>query len=164
MKLLLALTVLPMVALSATLSPLPPSEYADTEVSTNIPVVVNFDRMNRLELALSLVPSPSNCVEVAVGADANHDGRLSVEEAAYTFGCDCGRWFLRDAAGDGLEAEAEVWAWDGTPCRVERVFVLKKRKLRTEWNLAKVTRRGSGDAGELVEVRERLFGLLLWVR
>ena len=52
-----------------------------------------------MNFSISLEASPSNSVEVSIGADANADGNLSPEEAAYTFGFDCGRWlrsFLKD--------------------------------------------------------------------
>jgi len=39
MKLLAALAFLPMTALAVTVSPLPQSRFADTEVSTNVPLV-----------------------------------------------------------------------------------------------------------------------------
>ena len=94
------LAFLPAVAFGVTVEALPQSEYADTEVTTNIPFAVSFDTMSRVNFALSLDASPSNSVEVSIGEDANGDGNLSVEEAAYTFGFACGRWFKRDAAKD----------------------------------------------------------------
>ena len=51
MRFVAALALLPMAAFAVTVEPLPPSEYADTEVSTNI-------------------------VEVAIGTDANSVGNL----------------------------------------------------------------------------------------
>ena len=51
MKLVAMILILPVAALAVTVEPLPPSEYADTEVSTNI-------------------------VEVAIGTDANSVGNL----------------------------------------------------------------------------------------
>ena len=41
MKLLAMIPLLPMAALAVTVEPLPPSEFADTEVSTNIAFVVD---------------------------------------------------------------------------------------------------------------------------
>ena len=48
MKLLAMIAFLPMAALAVTVEPLPPSKYADTEVSTNIPICVNLERLDRM--------------------------------------------------------------------------------------------------------------------
>lgn len=45
---------------------LPPCEFADTEVSTNIPVAVSLKSTSRLAFSLSLDASPTNAVEVEV--------------------------------------------------------------------------------------------------
>ena len=79
--------LLPMAAFGVTVESLPPSEYADTEVSTNIPFAVSFGVMSRLELSLSLDASPTNCVEASIGTDTDNDGNLSPEETDYTVGC-----------------------------------------------------------------------------
>lgn len=52
------------------------------------------------EVSLALTASPSNCVEVSVGVDANEDGVLDLDEADWTFGYNCGTWFCRDARTD----------------------------------------------------------------
>ena len=130
--------------LNATVGELPPCDYADTEVSTNFPVTVDFSEMSRIEFTLAFAASPSNAVEVAIGTDADGDGDLSVEEAAYTFGCDCGTWFCRNAVDDRLQVLGTVLETAlASADRVSRRFVLKKTRLDTDWNLAKVTRRGS---------------------
>ena len=107
MKLLETILILPLAALAVTVTPLPPSEDADTEVSTNIPFAVDFAVMSRMNFTVSLEASPSNCVEVSVGEDANADGNPSSEEAAYTFGFDCGRWFKRSVADDSETDETD---------------------------------------------------------
>ena len=79
---------LPMTAFAVTVEPLPPSEFADTEVSTNICFAIDRATMTRVEFTVTLEAAATNNVEVAIGTDANGDGNLSVEEAAYTFGYD----------------------------------------------------------------------------
>ena len=96
MKLLAMVLLLPMAAFAVTVTPLPPSEFADTEVSTNIAFAVERPAMTRIEFTVALDATPTNNVEVAIGTDANGDGNLAVEEAACTFGYDCGRWFKRE--------------------------------------------------------------------
>ena len=147
MKLLAMILILPVAAFAVTVTPLPPSEYADTEVSTNIAFVVDQADMTRIEFTLALDATPTNSVEVAIGKDENGDGNLSVEEAAYVFGYDCGTWFCR--ARD--ESKVETTAVDlNLQPRHSQTFILKKRKLDAAWDLVKVTRRGCGAACELV--------------
>ena len=161
-KLLMALMVLPLAALAFTVEPMPPCAYADTEVSTNIAFVVDRARMTRIEFSVALDATPTNNVEVAIGTDANGDGNLAPEEAAYVFGYDCGRWFTR--VGELFDcSDCSIVRLNGEG-RVERSFVLKMRKLDTAWNLVKVTRRGCGEACELVTVDGRKPGFKLEVR
>ena len=150
---------LPMAAFAVTVEPLPQSEFADTEVSTNIAFAVERPAMTRIEFTVSLDATPTNNVEVAIGTDANGDGSLAVEESAYVFGYDCGTWFARSA---GLEGLGSLEGLGGG--RVEKTFVLKKRQLDTAWNLVKVTRRGWGSTCELVEAKGRKPGFKLEVR
>ena len=146
-------------AFGVTVSALPQSEYADTEVSTNIAFVVERPAMARIEFTVALDATPTNNVEVAIGTDTNSDGNLAVEEAAYVFGYDCGAWFARSA---GLEGLGSLEGLGGG--RVEKTFVLKRRQLDTAWNLVKVTRRGCGAVCELVEANGRKPGFKLEVR
>ena len=159
MKLLAMIPLLPMAAFAVTVEPLPQSEFADTEVSTNIAFAVERPAMTRIEFTVSLDATPTNNVEVAIGTDANGDGSLAVEESAYVFGYDCGTWFARSA---GLEGLGSLEGLGGG--RVEKTFVLKRRQLDTAWNLVKVTRRGCGAVCELVEAKGRKPGLKLEVR
>ena len=146
-------------AFGVTIPGLPQSAFADTEVSTNIVFVVERPAMTRIEFTVALDATPTNNVEVAIGTDANSDGNLAVEEAAYVFGYDCGAWFARSA---GLEGLGSLEGLGGG--RVEKTFVLKRRQLDTAWNLVKVTRRGCGAVCELVEANGRKPGFKLEVR
>ena len=161
MRLLVAMMLIPVVAHGVTVEPLPLSEYADAEVSTNMPFVVSLDSMSRLEFSLSLDSSVTNSVEVSVGTDADGDGDLSLDETDYTVGCRCGVWFQRDAVRD---SEVETVGEGGGGQRRERLFVLKKRKLDPAWNLVKVTRRGVAEIGEIVLVEGRKPSAALIVR
>ena len=158
-KLLMTLMVLPLAACAVTVEPMPPCAYADTEVSTNIAFIVDRAMMTRIEFAVALDATPTNNVEVAIGTDANGDGNLAPEEAAYVFGYDCGRWFTR--VGELFDCSIVQLVGAG---RLEKTFILKMRKLDTAWNLVKVTRRGCGEACELVTVDGRKPGFKLEVR
>ena len=172
---------LPMAAFAVTVEPLPTSEYADTEVSTNIAFVVERPAMTRIEFTVELDATPTNNVEVAIGTDADGDGNLSVEEAAYTFGYDCGKWFKRTQS----KSEVEVEQWNLSSCSAgqpeqegnilcststsrfdysSHTFILKSRQLNTAWDTVKVTRRGYGAACELVKAKGHKPGFKLEVR
>ena len=156
--------ILPVVAFGVTVESLPQSEYADTEVSTNIPFVVSFDAMSRMNFSISLDASPSNCVEVSIGEDENGDGVLSLDETDQTFGYNCGSWFQRDATREMFEcSDCSIVRLNGTE-RTEKTFVLKKRKLDETWNLVKVTRRGVDEVCELATVEGAKPGAALIVR
>ena len=155
-----ALMFLPMSALAVTVEQLPPSAYADTEVSTNIAFVVERPAMTRSEFTVELDATPTNNVEVAIGTDADGDGDLSVEEAAYTFGYDCGSWFCRER--DANKVENTSVDLQPQP-RLSRTFVLKSRQLNTAWDTVKVTRRGYGAACELVKAEGCKPGFVLEV-
>ena len=159
MRILMALMLFPLAALGTTVSELPPSEFADTEVSTNIAFVVDRAMMTRIEFTVALDATPTNNVEVAIGTDANGDGNLAPEEAAYVFGYDCGRWFTRV----GELFDCSIVQLDGAG-RLEKTFILKMRKLDSAWNLVKVTRRGCGATCELVKAEgcRQGFTLEIW--
>ena len=140
--------LLPAVALAVRVATLPfdASAGAISEATTNILFAVDFGTMSRIEFTLALDASPTNAVEVSVGTDADGDGALALDEAAWMFGFDRGRWFCRDAARDRQE--------EGAPRvgRQSRTFVLRRREMDETWNLVRVTRRGVADVGEAVVV------------
>ena len=131
-------------ARAARISALPspgPGAYADAESSTNVVLAVDRAKLFSLGFTIELSPSTTNCLEIALGADSDGDGELSPEEADALFGYDCGEWFMRD--GDGAET-CDV----ATGGRPKRRAVFPKRAFRPEWNLVRITRRGSGDLAE----------------
>ena len=150
-------------AFGATIPGLPQSAFADTEVSTNIVFVVERPAMTRIEFTVALDATLTNNVEVAIGTDANSNGNLAVEEAAYVFGYDCGAWFCRARDENKIESSTVNLNLQPQP-RLSHIFILKRRQLDTAWNLVKVTRRGCGFACELVEAKGRKPGFKLEVR
>ena len=162
MRLLAAFFLLPAMAFGVTVETLPVSGHADTEVSTNIAFAVERPAMTRIEFTVALDATPTNNVEVAIGTDANGDGNLAPEEAAYVFGYDCGRWFTR--VGELFDCSDCSIVRSSEAGRVEKTFVLRTGKLDAAWNLVKVTRRGCGAACELVKAEGRKPGFRLEVR
>ena len=93
-------------AFGAVAPQLPPSEYLDSEVSTNV-VLEQGRQVGELELRLVFTGTPSNNVEVVVGTDADGDGELSFDESGVRLGWDCGRYFVeRVATGERFDAAA----------------------------------------------------------
>ena len=117
---------------------LPEGTLPDTEVSTNVALQVDVARLQSFQLRLQAESCASNEVVVAVGCDANGDGDLSFDEAAFAFGCDCGvRYFANYATGAALEGVGDT-------------LVVGRRFFDPTWNLAKVVKRGGGAVGEVV--------------
>ena len=137
---------------------LPPSEYADTEVSTNFVFAVGEGGGRRLVFSLELEAATTNNVDVAIGCDADCDGRLSLDETALAVGYDCGPWFVRSAAKDCVTLSNA--AVSGT---FRRTYEVRSRHIDPAWNLVKVTRRGLGVANEgiVIDVIESGFGVIM---
>ena len=126
---------------------LPEAAKPDAEVCTNIVLNVDAARLQTLTLSVSFDSCETNEVLVAIGADGDNDGDLSLDEAAIVFGCDCGEWYrtdLRRASTEGSDPSVEA----------TNAVVIGKREFDPAWNLVKVVRRGLGEIGEIVEVGE----------
>ena len=152
-------------------SPLPASGYLDTEVSTNVAFNVGRSDAKTFEVKMELSGSVSNCVQVAFGRDADEDGDLAPDEADFVLGWRGGRYFVEDVAGECRRfAEASELA---EHARFLHMTVMNGKNLApktasfisesgvcfadigaqsylfsTNWNLAKVTRRGAVPASE----------------
>lgn len=117
---------------------LPDGTLPDVEVVTNVALHVDADRLQTFSLRLQADDGAAKEVLVAVGCDANADGDLSFDEAAFVFGCDCGARYLVDCAtGEVLDGVSDTLS-------------IARRDFNPAWNLAKVVRRGVGTAGEIV--------------
>ena len=123
-------------------SSLPEAVTPDAEVSTNIELNVNAARLQTLTLSVEFESCVTNEVLIALGADADMDGDLSVDEADIVFGCDCGAWYRVDLRTGEIETAAT------------NTLVIGKRQFDPAWNRLKVVRRGVGEIGESVEKDE----------
>ena len=117
---------------------LPEAVRPDAEVSTNIALNVNAARLQTLTLSVAFDSCVTNEVLVAIGADADLDGDLSVDEADIVFGCDCGAWYRADLRTGEIETATT------------NALVIGKRGFDPAWNLVKIVRRGFGEIGESV--------------
>ena len=86
------------IAAALSLPTLPPAEYADTEVVTNVALPAVRADSRVFSFRLELDATPSNNVSLVVGRDADEDGVLSRAEEALAVGWDCGEWKVLDCA------------------------------------------------------------------
>ena len=121
---------------------LPEAVTPDAEVSTNIALNVNAARLQTLTLSVEFESCVTNEVLVALGADADNDGDLTIDEAGIVLGCDCGGWYRADLRTGEIETATT------------NALVIGKREFDPAWNLARVVRRGFGEIGETVSVDE----------
>ena len=169
---ILAVLLLVVASHAATHVALPPSQYADTETSTNVPFTMGANGRRTFRFALSFAGTPSNNVEVALGVDANSDGMLSAGETELVVGWDCGRWFLWDfatgtrhwsetcgggthridwtAALDATNAATRIAAvFDGTRPFAALTAALPPWLHNPTWNILRLTGRGTDDLDEV---------------
>ena len=121
---------------------LPEAATPDAEVCTNIALKVDATRLQTLTISVAFDSCVTNEVLIALGADADLDGDLSVDEADIVFGCDCGAWYRADLRTGEIETATT------------NALVIGKRQFDPAWNRLKVVRRGLGEIGETVEVDE----------
>jgi len=155
-------------------------EFADTEVTTNIPVNVIRSDVRGLDVSVELCATPSNNVQVAFGRDADDDGVLAPEETDLVLGWDCGRWFAEETAtgartfaeDEGPTAGSRFLRWraelDGAG-GVSRLAVTNTSGVafaelsaarpewacRASWNMMRLTRRGTDMPSECFDVSFR---------
>ena len=157
------------------LSSLPVSQFADTEVFTNIAINASRSDVWQMDLHLQLEGTPTNDLEVAFGQDANTNGVLDVEEVETMYGWRGGRYFIENVnAWERIEEEAATNALCGV-CDIHlenNSSVVPRRVVATcdgvaafaslsvnptpawlfrrEWNMVRVVRRGAGISSEWV--------------
>ena len=160
---------------------LPPVEFPDTEVVTNVAVTTSDKSSREYAFELVFTGSASNNVEIAFGTDADGDGVLSLGEIALSVGWDCGEWILFNAAaesrlcavgGDGahklvgrirMRADGLVRSMsvrDGdTPLFSELADSMPVWTFPTEWNVARLVGRGENvRTGERFHITTSMHG------
>ena len=163
------------------------SPHADTEVSTNIAFRLGGECAREIVLGFAGC-SPSNCIQVAFGRDADGDGRLGVDEAETIYGWRGGRIFaesvvdgVRVEDGGSVGAAAESFAvrmklrnggvlrrFSAANGAGEAVLAGLPASARAwlcspGWDMVRVTRRGVGVPAEWFscDVSERIFTIRL---
>lgn len=161
-------------AWTVSVPPQPASPYLDTEVSTNIAFGANYDVTREIVVNFALDEGcSSNCLQVAFGRDADHDGVLGPDEAETLFGWRNGRCFA-ESVKDGIRLEEPAGEVSAARGLTLNFSLAKERGLRgfaatnetgvavftnltattpgwlyrPDWNLMRVTRRGPGVPAE----------------
>ena len=163
---------------------LPPSPWADTEMSTNVvfatcpigPALRDF------HIDMSLLATPSNNVQVALGRDADEDGVLSLAETDFSLGWDCGSWWFNRTTRwePATTNDVKDLSWtlrmrNGAPHALNVVengtlisSVTNAAALADfyspDWNLMRITVRGVDAAAERLVVAAYPWGCVLRVR
>ena len=168
--------LLPLVipAKQISLSPLPVSSFADTEVATNIVFNRHRSDVKEFELKFTLDCSSSNCIQVALGTDADGDGNLSFAETQAVYGWRNGRYFIEDVIGGkryehsvksedriGIQAftvnmhttrdylpKTFLANIDGASVFTNLSTTIPSWLYQPEWNLMRITRRGISTPSE----------------
>jgi len=166
---------------------LPPSLFADSEVSTNVVVNRTRNDVKVFDVSLDLAASVSNSVQIAFGQDSDGDGDLAPGETALVVGWRTRRWFVEDvrrgvrhfepasdASGprflrmsvrtdDGFAPESAAFTNETGACFADLSRPAPAFLFDRSWNLAKVTRRGVAPHGEwcCIDNDYRKFYLIL---
>jgi len=83
---------------------LPEACLPNSDVATNIALNVNWDRLETLSFSIGVEACESNFVSVAVGTESGD--ALTLEEAGFEWGCDCGVWFSANTETGNVERES----------------------------------------------------------
>ena len=186
-----AIAFLPLAAFAKAIvvSPLPVSHYADTEVTTNIAFNAIRSDVKTFELNFLLECSSSNCIQVALGRDADADGILSFAETDVVYGWRNGRYFVEDVKGacryeenispsqenahnfcisiqTSKEYQPKMFSAmaDFTSLFMSLTETVPAWLYRPEWNLMRVTRRGAGLPSQWVSYDVKYAQLYIIVR
>ena len=137
----LCLLCAPLALFGARVVPLPTlpcGGLPNSEVVTNIALNVDYARLENLTFLLELNASASNSLSVAVGTAAGD--ALTLDEADFEWGYDCGKWFRADTA----TGDVDEWPEPGTG-RVSRTLTIDRRDFNPQWNRLRIVKRGLGD-------------------
>lgn len=162
------------------------SPFADCEVATNIAFNAQRTDTKRLEVRLDSDVSAANSLQVAFGRDADGNGDLSPAETAFIIGRRGNRYFIEDVSAGIRKEEAcarpEADRYLKLVVSTDRDFAPRTaefecgcgscfRKMgaepwmfRTDWNLIKVTRRGSSSGNEWCKVDSRYRAMMMLFR
>ena len=175
-------------AVEFTITQMPVSPFADTEVSTNM--VINKADINYVDLKFTFCGTPTNDLEMAFGTDANTNGVLDADEVETRFGWRGGRYFIENALTcESFDSDAIAGSQSlsvelhldirSSPQQVRRIVVagvnasafagiLSERPpawlWRREWNMMRMTRRGMEPLSDWLYYKASNLGFAIRLR
>ena len=175
-------------AVEFTITQMPVSPFADTEVSTNM--VINKAGINYVDLKFTFCGTPTNDLEMAFGTDANTNGVLDAEEVETRFGWRGGRYFIENALTcESFDSDAIAGSQNlsvelhldirTSPQQVRRIAlagvnaaafagILSDRPpawlWRREWDMMRVTRRGTEPLSDWLYYKASNLGFAIRLR
>ena len=165
----------------------PVSPYLDTEVSTNL--LLTQARISYSDLKFSFVGIRANNLELAFGVDVNTNGVLEAEETETRFGWRGGRFFIENVQTDerfdgaavgqlGFSVDLHIQVnyefqqvsqvsvsgvnasdFGELVSKIPPIWLWKR-----EWNLMRVTRRGSEVSTDWIEYKAAVNGFTIRLR
>ena len=167
---------------------MPVSPFADTKVSTNVPI--NRADISYADLKFCFAGTPTNDLELAFGTDVNTNGVLEAEEVESRFGWRGGRYFIENTlTGDMFDGDAlnssqsfsvdlhlevryssqqvrkvEVSGVNAADFGALATNVPPAWIWRREWNLMRATRRGTEPPSDWIEYSASHRGFALRLR
>ena len=148
-------------ALTVALSFPPASTNAvDSEVITNIAWRADASRPAKLRIPLELDALPDVNLEIGVGTDRDGDGRLGLLEVDRFFGYDCGGFYTADTATGRVMSEPAAT----NAVRVAHEWIVPVGETDRGWNMARLVRRGTGDANERGRLKRLSVGTSVIIR
>ena len=143
-------------AASVVVTPMPASPFADTEVSTNIAIRTGRTLSREVEIHIQLDGTPTNCLEVAFGRDANANGVLDAEETESEAAASAQRGVIDILLKNNASLVPRRFA---ATCGGEAAFAQLATRpppewlFREGWDMVRVTRRGAGVPSEWVSCK-----------
>ena len=167
---------------------MPVSQFADTEVSTNIPI--NKADISYSDLNFRFDGTPTNNLELAFGTDANTNGVLEAEEVGARFGWRAGCYFIENPlTGEVLDGDVlnPIQSFSVDMHLEVRYSSQQVRKVvvsgvnaaefgalatnvppawiwRREWNMMRATRRGTEPPSDWIEYSASHRGFAIRMR
>ena len=175
-------------AVDFTVTQMPVSPFADTEVSTNM--VINKADINYVDLKFTFCGTPTNDLEMAFGTDVNTNGVLDAEEVETRFGWRGGQYFIENALTcESFDSDAITVSQNlsvelhldikTSPQQVRRIAVagvnasafagiLSERPpawlWRREWDMMRMTRRGTEPPSDWLYYKASNLGFAIRLR
>ncbi len=167
---------------------LPASEFADTEVTTNLVKSLYLRTRGHLDVSLDFEGTASNNVEIAFGTDRDEDGALAFSETEMTLGWNCGSWFVWGGADEVFlqeesattNAEQHLFYQARTNRQgalqtlvisnaTEQVFTMLSEAKpawmhQPYWNIMRLTARGLTNPEAQFQIVSEVFGFSIHIR